>query len=185
MAARWQRWLASLGLEVENILNVAGDSLYHLSRWYLARLLRLPTGSWICICFSRISCSITRLKVDVESLRHVAVHWENWVENIYIWNLQEFLNEQIDVDGVCLLNTLSWMDWRVCLMGGDIATFFAWLLLLNLRRIVARLLHLRILLILHFVINDILILQSFRHLSLVLPRYFLLLYLFESREQLV
>ena len=178
MAARWQRRLASLRLEIENILNVAGDSLYHLSCWYLARLFWLSTGSWIRICFSRISSTVARLKVDVESLRHVAVHWENWVENIYIWYLQEFLNEQVDVDWVRLFNSLSWMDWRVCLMGWDIATFFAWLLLLNLRRIVARLLHLRILLILHFVINDILILQSFRHFSLVLPRYFLLLDLF-------
>ena len=84
-----------------------------------------------------------------------------------------------------LLHALPRVYGRVRLMRRDVATFFSGLLLLHLRRVVARLLHLCALPIIDLFIYLALILQGFRHFSLVLPRYLLLLYLLQPGEQLV
>ena len=106
MASGGERRLASLRLEVENVLNVACDPLYHLSSRNLTRLLRLPAGCHVGVGLARITSSITGLQIDVKSLGHVAINREDRVQHIDVGHFEQLLNEQVDINRVRLLHAL-------------------------------------------------------------------------------
>ena len=74
MASGGERRLASLRLEVQNVLNVSRDSLYHLSSRNLARLLRLAAGRHVGVGLAGVTGAIARLQVNVEALGHIAIN---------------------------------------------------------------------------------------------------------------
>lgn len=116
MASRGERRLACLRLEVENVLNVACDPLYHLSSRNLTRLLRLPAGRHVGTGLAGVTGSVARLQINIESLGHVAINREDRVQDIDVGHLEQLLNEQVNIDRVRLLHALPRVYWRVRLM---------------------------------------------------------------------